>query len=231
MSYLPRLKSGFAYRGTLYKLLSIYYAINCHLENVYITPDDLLNETFGESNSDNQASGSQVDYISSEFYRFKWKSQDDNWGAPKIMEVEEMITMTYAIDNGLIPYPLSTFDAVKLQYPDFNQNYFPHFFFEHLVDYNCYNLEFSKEQQIRSDNEYRLMDSIRSTLGLEGVWVKGSKANFKDFISVEQYTGTLNLIVRTHKDDKLILLFRINNWLNSRLNQLILEFIITLHIN
>ena len=135
MDFLPCVKAGFLLRNSLTLLLFIYHRNNNLQEKEnkqYSHFDDFMNKIFTE--------------MDSEFYL------DVNNGK---------ILMTEAIERGIINYPLSTQEVIRLKRPEFNQDdtriktkdnfiyrkSYPNFYIQLLASNNYY----SKNDLIRLD--------------------------------------------------------------------------------
>lgn len=142
MDYLPVLKSGFAFRNTLYLILLIYNNINYGVHRNGIIPDRLFKEAFGSN-------------ISSEYYQFRWlQIESDD------MVSCDAITMRQALSENIILRPLNTFDVIKLNDHSFTKDKFDDFFLKDIVDYNCYSLDYLDGRDEILGNQ-QLLDDIR----------------------------------------------------------------------
>ncbi len=112
---LPMLKKGLTLHQSLSYLFMMYCKKNWLLEGQKVIPDRLMNQAFNN--------------IACDYYKDK----------------ESRILMTEAIEKGIIPKPLNTFEMILNNYPSFNKKCFPVYFSQSINSYNITVVNLSKE--------------------------------------------------------------------------------------
>lgn len=141
MDYFPLLKSGYALRETI-RFLMMAYTIGDPQRYDFVIPDELILESFDED-------------IPS-FYYYD--------------QVEMLVKMQTAVENGVISSNLNTFQVIPNIRPNFNANYFHSSFLKDIIMLNVE--EIPKSNVLLRDrnftsaliNEYWLADSINLVL-------------------------------------------------------------------
>jgi hypothetical protein len=163
MDKLPNARNGLGFYGTMESLLWIYITNNSLKFEQIFTPDDIMKQCFG-----------------------------GEIPAQNIYIDERDIKMSDALDEGLIDYPLNTFDTIKYIYPQYIPPEFPTecstYITQNLVTLNSHRV-IARSMKSELQKEYNIvrktMDQWNKLLYLKetGEFTSEQEGLFEDYMS------------------------------------------------